>query len=134
MYPSWKAQSIGPTFFEFWVMIHQPKPNTSNLNCSNEILFLERPNPNDNFVQISKWSASHITSPSLSHTHWGWVFCFELSNGVFSETNLFNRWSFVLNWMLRIVIVNVTLNIFYCPLTFTLVACFTVGRVESSHL
>ena len=30
----------------------------STLNYSNEILFLERPNPNDNFVQISKWSAS----------------------------------------------------------------------------
>ena len=30
----------------------------STLNYSNEILFLERPNPNDNFVQISKWSTS----------------------------------------------------------------------------
>ena len=30
----------------------------STLNYSNEILFLERPNPNNNFVQISKWSAS----------------------------------------------------------------------------
>ena len=30
----------------------------STLNYSNEIFFLERPNPNDNFVKISQWFVS----------------------------------------------------------------------------